>query len=269
MMTLHLFLKSSTAMSVVHSYLRYSTPEQRLGDSDRRQIARGQRWASENGFRWSNSYRDEGVSGYTGENAKTGDLRRLLDDIRLGHIPIGDMIWFENLDRLSRQPPYESIKLFQQIIDAGIPIIVDELGDNEEPLVLTQQRLLTEDHLLDRVYGELKRAHRESKRKSSMLTRTFANKRDKARSGEAPFMGKRCKVWLRLLDEPDPNGLWYGPVPERVSVINRIYELATENNGVNRIAEMFEGNRASYGRPQLEKKNTRLARKLHPANPQG
>jgi hypothetical protein len=228
-------------MPTLWSYLRFSTPEQRLGDSERRQIARGQGWAIDNHYDYDDSYRDEGVSAFRGDNATRGDLARLLANIRDGLIPLGDAIWFENLDRLSRQPPYQSIKLFQAIIDAGVAIVVDELDDDDEPLFLDRERLIREDHLLDRVYGELKRAHRESKRKSRMEQQTFARKRADARAGKVAFMGKRCKTWLRLLDEPDEQHLWYAGIPDRVRIVNRAYQLAADGIGVNRIAELFEG----------------------------
>ena len=37
-------------MATAHSYLRYSTPEQALGDSERRQIEKAQQWAVANGM---------------------------------------------------------------------------------------------------------------------------------------------------------------------------------------------------------------------------
>jgi hypothetical protein len=228
-------------LRTLHSYLRYSLRRQRLGDSERRQLARGQRWAADNAYRWSESYRDEGLSGYDGTNVKKGDLRRLLDDVLAQSFSFGDAIWIENIDRLSRLPPWESIQLFQQIINACVPIVVDELGDDDEPLILDRDRLIREDHLLDRVYGELKRAHRESKRKSSALARTCDNKREKARRGEVPFPGRRTKAWLKLLDKPSPDGLWYKEIKSKARAVHRAYQLAADNIGVNKIAEMFEG----------------------------
>jgi hypothetical protein len=45
-------------MATAHSYLRYSCPEQALGDSERRQIENARQWAAANGHDYDDSYRD-------------------------------------------------------------------------------------------------------------------------------------------------------------------------------------------------------------------
>jgi hypothetical protein len=51
-------------MATAHSYLRYSCPEQALGDSERRQIENARQWAAANGHDYDDSYRDPGISAF-------------------------------------------------------------------------------------------------------------------------------------------------------------------------------------------------------------
>ena len=73
-------------MATAHSYLRYSTPEQAFGDSERRQVEKAREWAAANGYDYD-GYRDLGISGFHGKNRAVGALKQFLDDVRSGQIP--------------------------------------------------------------------------------------------------------------------------------------------------------------------------------------
>ena len=49
---------------ILHSYLRFSTPEQALGHSERRQVDRLGEWTLARGAVFDENYRDPGVSGF-------------------------------------------------------------------------------------------------------------------------------------------------------------------------------------------------------------
>jgi len=68
--------KLKTPVPKVFSYIRFSTPEQRLGDSERRQVAAAVAYAKKYGLRLDTSLnmRDYGVSGYKGHTAHAGHL---------------------------------------------------------------------------------------------------------------------------------------------------------------------------------------------------
>ena len=57
-----------------YSYTRWSTPEQSLGDSARRQIELAKRYAGKHGLVLDDTLRlsDEGVSGFRGANVRRG-----------------------------------------------------------------------------------------------------------------------------------------------------------------------------------------------------
>ena len=112
------------------SYIRVSTPEQAEGYSEARQTKRAEDWAKAKGLNaedWAKSkglnlrrYADRGVSGYSGANRKKGALSILLKEIEAGKIPKGSILAVENLDRLSREHPFNSFDLIKTILKKGI-----------------------------------------------------------------------------------------------------------------------------------------------------
>src|SRR6516162_9988616 len=66
---------------VFWSYLRWSTPPQEWGDSERRQIEPGRAWAAARGMEFVDDYRDPGISAWTGKNLTKGALGRFIADV--------------------------------------------------------------------------------------------------------------------------------------------------------------------------------------------
>ena len=64
----------------VYSYTRWSTPEQTLGDSERRQIEAARKWAADRGLVLDEKrkFNDAGVSAYHGVNILSGALGSFL-----------------------------------------------------------------------------------------------------------------------------------------------------------------------------------------------
>src|SRR5687768_13529802 len=116
-------------MPDAYSYVRFSTPEQRKGDSLRRQLKMSERFAQENGLTLSTrSYTDFGVSGFRGKNRDKGQLRTFLDAVEDGRIKRGSWLLVESLDRISRDQVGEALPRFLDLLKAGI--IVATLQDN-------------------------------------------------------------------------------------------------------------------------------------------
>jgi DNA invertase Pin-like site-specific DNA recombinase len=115
-------------VEVLISYLRYSTPEQTLGRSEHRQIDRFRAWAFKQGWGFDDTYRDPGVSGFRGGHRLHGNLGRILNDIRSGHIdPNVHRLGIESFDRLTRENRIDAFPLFSEIVNSGVPIIVQSL----------------------------------------------------------------------------------------------------------------------------------------------
>src|SRR5215475_11447631 len=90
---------------ICYSYIRFSSRRQRIGDSKRRQLERGEDFCLRHGWRIDPTltFRDLGISAYKGLNAKQGALKAFLDAIDSGRIKPGQGILVESLDRISRQ----------------------------------------------------------------------------------------------------------------------------------------------------------------------
>ncbi len=74
-----------------YSYIRFSTPEQARGDSLRRQTERAAAWAAAQGLDLDQelTFRDLGVSAYSGKNAAVGQLSDFLRAVDDGRVPQG------------------------------------------------------------------------------------------------------------------------------------------------------------------------------------
>src|SRR5688500_10462942 len=89
----------------VYSYIRFSTPEQALGDSERRQLDKARAWAEKHGNEFDDSLRiaDRGRSAYKGDHRKKGALGEFLERVRTGEVTPGSILVVEDIDRLSRE----------------------------------------------------------------------------------------------------------------------------------------------------------------------
>lgn len=211
------------------SYLRFSTAEQERGDSFRRQRDLAVRYCAEHELELDGrSFHDLGISGYRGANVRNGALGAFLRAIDDGAIQSGEYLLVENLDRVSRQDPWEALPVFQQIINAGV--IVVTLQDRRRfcKATLKAQPFLIMESLL----GML-RAHQESEAKSVRLRSVWAAKR--ATIADKPLTA-RCPAWLTL--EPIPPRKFV--IDEaRASVVRRIFELTLSGVGQEAIAKRF------------------------------
>src|SRR5689334_22962582 len=103
------------------SYLRFSRPEQALGDSERRQLELTKKWAAELGVHLRDQYRDLGISGFRGQNRRDAtELARFLKLVEDGEIKPGEWLFLECLDRLTREEILPAVGLFTSLLEAGI-----------------------------------------------------------------------------------------------------------------------------------------------------
>ena len=91
-------------MKKAYSYIRFSTPEQRKGNSLERQLDRTRNYCAQNGLTLDESLKaDDGYFAFRGTNIKKGSLGQFLAMVKRGEVPTGTALVIENLDRLSRQ----------------------------------------------------------------------------------------------------------------------------------------------------------------------
>jgi DNA invertase Pin-like site-specific DNA recombinase len=208
-----------------YSYIRFSSPEQRKGDSLRRQTEGPGAWCERNGVALDTALtlHDLGKSAYTGEHRKNPDRHALALFLKLveqGKVPRGSYLLVENLDRLSREDEVPACNLLTGILMAGIRVV--QLSPYE--MVLTEKSNGWE---LMRAVMELSRGHGESALKSTRIKASWVTKRKDAKKGVV--MTRRLPGWI----EEHQGRLRL--IPAKAATVRRIFEMAAGGFGLTRI----------------------------------
>jgi DNA invertase Pin-like site-specific DNA recombinase len=174
----------------VYSYIRFSTPEQKLGDSERRQLELAEEFAAEEGLELDETLRDEGLSGYHGTHRKKGALGGFLQRIKAKEIPKGSVLVVENIDRLGREDVLTALGTVTTIINHGVSIIT------LSPYRAEYTRETINEGMVYQLVGDIKRANAESEIKSKRVKRTRELEREAARD-KGLIMTAQCPAWLR------------------------------------------------------------------------
>ena len=224
-----------------YSYIRFSRPEQIQGDSLRRQLESTREYCSKNGLALdeSLSFRDLGVSAYTGDNIHRGRLGAFLRAIDEGKVQKGSCLIVENLDRLSRGQIDDATELFKRILRKGIDIVT-----------LTDGKRFTKDSLnnpadlmLSILYFH--RAYDESVQKGKRIRAAWNNKRKNA---AAEPLTAVCPSWLRLNRDKGK----FEEIRERVKTVRHIFELSKSGMGNGSIAKLLNAD----GEPGIGRVNS-------------
>jgi DNA invertase Pin-like site-specific DNA recombinase len=180
----------------VISYTRFSSPRQARGDSVRRQTALAEDWCVRHDHTLDMSLRltDEGKSGWSGANMRTGALAALLQLANDKRIQPGTILLIEALDRLTRTDLTVAVPLLLQLLGAGLTIVT--LQDGKE---WTRQGMKDMTDFVMSVML-LARGHEESQRKSQLVRAAFDAHRQRSSNqifGSAPG-------WLTRQDKHSP-----------------------------------------------------------------
>jgi DNA invertase Pin-like site-specific DNA recombinase/predicted nucleotidyltransferase len=218
-------------MVKAYSYLRFSTPEQAKGDSERRQEELIQKYLEthpELTLDTELELNDKGVSAFRGANSDKGSLGLFLQKVREGEIKPGSYLLVENLDRLTRQATFDGLLLIFEIVTAGIKIVT--LGDGK---VITRESL---DYrgIMDSGMS-LSRAHEESQVKSDRVKKAW----DEKKTGgiiKGEKLTKWSPKWLYLSDDRKS----FLIDEERAKVVRKIFELSANGYGINLIVRALE-----------------------------
>lgn len=210
--------------AVAFSYIRFSSPEQAKGHSLKRQSAGPDSWCERNGVRLSDqTFRDLGVSGYTGEHRTNPDrhgLALFLNALREQKVPRGSLLIIENLDRLTREQFRPAFRLIDQILEAGVHIVT------LSPEKVYRHDATGDDQMMDvmMMVMELTRGNQESARKSFLVGKAWADKKDRARAG-GHILTHKLPAWVEEV------GGELRLIPERVAVVEKVFELSLAGLG--------------------------------------
>lgn len=191
-------------------YIRWSSQAQNDGDSRRRQELGVEEFTKRTGVEITQTFRDEGISGFTGQNLKIGALKELMDKVRKGIIRKGDFIIVESIDRLTRQDVWKAIEIIGNIMRAGVRIYTT-----------TDQKLYDDyegDTFSNYLYLSMiaQRAYEESKTKRERLKSVWQEKRKNitANKNRGKLLTSKVPIWLEV--RTDDEGKQYFHIKENV-----------------------------------------------------
>jgi DNA invertase Pin-like site-specific DNA recombinase len=220
---------SSEPSPIAYSYIRFSSSEQAKGDSLRRQTAKTEAWCQRSGIALdaSLSLRDAGVSAFRGKQRDDKfALGQFFKLAQRGRIPLGSYLIIENLDRLSREDERTALRLWMDILDAGVNIVqlVPETVFRHEKSDMVD---------VMRAIIELSRGHSESVVKSERLTEVWSQRKQRAREDGATLT-LALPGWIL-----DKDGKRIVPA-EHKAAIKRIFQLAAQGYGHTRIIRQLD-----------------------------
>jgi len=211
------------------SYVRWSTPQQLLGDSKRRQVEKTEKFCKENNLVLDKQLIDSGLSAYSGKHRREGSaLSSFLKELEARKIPKGAVLIVESLDRLTRENIPVAMELFLGIIRMGVDIVtlIDKQWYSQETIGEVQNLLVS--------IIALWRAHEDSRHKADRVGEAWNDKRNQAIASNVP-MTAVCPGWLKLRKD----GKGYEPIPERAKKVRLIFWLTLRGWGSERIAKLF------------------------------
>ena len=200
------------------------------GDSFRRQSTMALAYATRHNLDLDQdlTFEDLGVSAYRGANADAGRLADFLEAVRAGQVRGGSVLLVEALDRLSRLVPRKALRVLEDIVDAGVTVVTLNDGKAYSPGSLDQDPM----SLLTAIIVFM-RANEESATKARRLKAAWDGKRLAA--GAKP-MTAAVPAWLSLNKHTERLEL----IPDRASVVRRIFANYLAGHGYHSIAEMLD-----------------------------
>lgn len=220
-------------MRVGYSYIRYSAIPQGAGDSVERQTRGAAQWCARHGatLDQSRSYQALGQSAFRGKHrARGGALATFLAEVESGRIPSGSVLIVENLDRLSRESPWDSLPLLIGIVNAGIQVVT------LSPTEMTYQRGSDLTPLMLALV-EFGRGHSESETKSHRQASAWNARRKAVRAGNGTIFTRQLPKWITVRDGK------LSLIPERLAAIRRVFALAVAGYGLSRIVKALSDER--------------------------
>jgi DNA invertase Pin-like site-specific DNA recombinase len=221
-------MSSAKPAPIAYSYIRFSHPDQAKGDSLRRQTKGSADWCKRNGITLDQSLtlRDLGVSAFRGKHRSNPDkyaLAAFLKAVETGRVLRGSYLIIENLDRLSREEERPALRLWMDILDAGVNIV-----QLHPETVFRHDKCDMVDIM--RAIIELSRGHGESARKSERNGAAWKERRRRARE-EGDFLTHRLPAWIEVRDGKRV------AIPERKAAMKRIFALSAAGYGTAGISK--------------------------------
>jgi DNA invertase Pin-like site-specific DNA recombinase len=210
-------------ITLAYSYLRFSSTEQRKGNSFDRQIRGRDAYIAKKGLTLDSSLiiEDAGVSAFRGTNAATGALRVFLDACEQKRVRSGSYLIVENLDRLSRDETLDAVMLFLGILNQKITLVTLFPEQEFSKKNLDMARLVL-------AVAELCRGHGESLAKSE---RSRSNWDKRRRNIASEILTSRKPSWI------DIEAGKFVLNQTKAATVRGIFEMAVKGHGIGSIAK--------------------------------
>lgn len=208
-------------------YIRWSSDKQSKGSSLARQTKLIESFCDDMGWNeGSELLRDEGTSAWSGANIREGKLGEFTDRVvREGGR--GLVLVVEQQDRISRRDTLEVIDWFSKVARAGLTIA---FADSRT--IVDEELLRKHPQLLRTILDSGSRANAESEYKSGRIREAWQIMREEGRPVHA---SSTCPAWLEL----SKDRLTFSRRPDRVALINRIFDLYIAGMGKRTIATLL------------------------------
>ncbi|WP_122033035.1 recombinase family protein [Aliivibrio sp. EL58] len=208
----------------VYSYVRVSSIQQVQKTGIQRQVSKAKQWALDNGYTFNDTFIDQGVSAYKGNNVSSGELGSFIEAVKSGAVPRGSILVIEALDRLSRQDISKAMRQFLELTGLGLEIVT--LSDNQ---LYSEESIGENGMQLMMSLMFMMKANEESKLKSERISDAKKRAYDKGVKGEGLVSG-HIPYWL----------VWNGKQfseNHHADVIRTIFEMVKNGLSFSRIAE--------------------------------
>jgi DNA invertase Pin-like site-specific DNA recombinase len=214
-------------VTVAYSYIRFSSAEQKKGDSLRRQIELSEDYARRHNLTLDDTLhlQDLGMSAFNRSNITKGALGGFLKAVESGHIAEGSFLLVESLDRLSRDQVLYALEVFTSILRRGITIVTlaDGMVYNKDSIAHNYGNLVISITIMAR-------AHEESLIKSKRIKAAWDNKRSKIMERK---LTAQCPRWMQLSADKTTFEL----IPERAALVKDMLKSAHAGMGQAQIAK--------------------------------
>lgn len=198
-----------------YSYIRFSSERQAKGNSlERQELLLTEFLKNNPDFELvEESYKDLGVSGYTGRHKTKGLLGQFLLACEQGRIEKGSYLLVESIDRLSRLNGYEANSMIMELIKYVTIITLEDRSEYSQKSY--------GDHQIFVLQAKIQQAYSYSEQLSNRLKRARKSTRDKVRAGEIKKITKTCPSWLEWSSEESQ----FIEVEDRVAIVKHIFEM--------------------------------------------
>jgi DNA invertase Pin-like site-specific DNA recombinase len=233
----------------VYSYVRFSTPEQRMGDSERRQLEAAREWAKRKGYELDELTPDRGLSGFHGHHRTRGAFGKFLAMSEADRVPRGSTLVVENVDRLGREAPADALQeVIFKLWNRGVTIQTLSPEEIYEPGCSKSPKFIVLIILLQRAYDE-------SQRKSERIKAVRAEERRQAREEGRKITG-RVPHWIRVTwDRSNPKRpkiARMDPIPEAAAAVRRIFQMRLDGMGLKTIEKTLNDDKTGWKPPGVK-----------------